>query len=194
MAGGATGAVKQSASAINGRRTVHADRARGDRRSQEPHEVRKANRVACDGLRLCEFEIGVVVGRGDRLADFRVRYAGLASLIREQLVRDTLLHVIGFAGKDHQGLVLRLPAEARHCAVVTVPVLMAGDPEWLRDAYIREDGGVIKRFDQARSEGWSRDAENDLGQVSSEIRLADRAAGGRAAESHDGEEIMYAAV
>src|ERR1041385_9238070 len=71
---------------------------------------------------------------------------------------------------------------------------MAADPEWLRGAYIREDGGVINRFDQARSEVRSRDAENDLGQVSSEIRLADRAAGGRAAESHDGEEIMYAAV
>ncbi len=44
------------------------------------------------------------------------RHSG--ALVRENLIGNSLLDVVGFAGKDRQGFILRLPSEALHGAVV----------------------------------------------------------------------------
>src|SRR6185369_6606810 len=83
----------------------------------------------------------VVLGERIELTG-RIRVA----LVAEELVGDALLHVVGLAGEHQQGLVLRLPAEARDRAVVSRSVLAAGDPErrLLRGvgALVREDDVV----------------------------------------------------
>src|SRR6185503_17025132 len=69
--------------------------------------------------------VGRVVRRGGVLA-----VGILRALLREQLVADALLDVVGLAGEHQEGLVLRLPAEPRDGPVVAVAVgVGAGEGE-----------------------------------------------------------------
>ena len=50
------------------------------------------------------------------------------AFVDERFIRHSLLDVISFAGKDHQRLVLRLPAEASDRAVVAAGIEMPPIP------------------------------------------------------------------
>ena len=130
MAGRAAAGTEQGGTVVDGRRTAYSHCARRSGRSEESHEVRKTDRVARDGLRLGALEIGVVVRSGDDLADIRVWRAAFTALVWKELVCDSLLHVVGLTGEDHERFVLSLPTEAGDRAVVAVPILMTGNPEW----------------------------------------------------------------
>src|SRR6266851_1919778 len=79
---------------------------------------------------------------------------GLIPLLREQLVGHSLLHIVGFAHEDQEGLVLRLPPEPGERAVIAVPVLAAGNTkEQLSQhigIFVRQDRAVVDGLDQAR--------------------------------------------
>ena len=85
---------------------------RGARRSQEALEVGEVRDGADLGATLVH-----VVGHRRELAARR-----LVALLREALVGDPHLDVVGLGGEDEQRLVLGLPAEPRDRAVVAVPV------------------------------------------------------------------------
>src|SRR5262249_27382478 len=121
------------------------------------------------------------------------------AFVGELLVGHPLLYVIGFADKDEQRLVLRLPAKAGHSAVVATAVQLSTDSQ-------RDLGRVIGRqvglqrsvgrvFNQARAEQGSGNAEDDvaLGQLGGKVRLrqiATRCVGA----PFDRVQIMHAAV
>src|SRR5262249_54732765 len=139
---------------------------------------------------------------------------GLVALLREELVGDTHLDVVGLACEHQQRLVLRLPAEAGDGAIVAAGVGHAADDAVGVTSYtLRLPGGragrvagangrVVNVFDEARTHRWRRNAENDVGVATlsghwvagrCEHRLCDAAAAGIAAAG-DGEHGMNAAI
>ena len=64
-----------------------------------------------------------------RKASLHLVFAGQWAILCEQQVGDTHLHVVGFAGKDVQRFVLRLPAETADGAIVAIAIESAGDAE-----------------------------------------------------------------
>src|SRR5258708_7559299 len=106
---------------------------------------------------------------------------GAASLrftgIREKLVGDSLLDVIGLASENGQRFVLRLPAEASDGAVIAAAVLVAGNAELTLGIQIGvlkgENGGVRNHLHQARAKSGSRNPEDDVivGKLWAEVSL-----------------------
>ncbi len=83
-------------------------------------------------------EVGSVLRRGIK----NTSRGRSAALIREQFVGHSHFDVVGFAGKDFQRFVLRLPPEPRHGAIVPAEV---GVP---RNSQALLEGGVIKSASQ----------------------------------------------
>src|SRR5437660_12673815 len=117
---------------------------------------------------------------------------GLIPLLREQLVGYALLHVVGFAREDQEGLVLRLPPEPGDRAVVTVPVLATGNAKELLSqrlgSFIRDDRAFVDGLDQARAKHRRGDPEDQVvlcGRCG-KVRLGENAAR-RVVSTGDGE-------
>ena len=127
----------------------------------------------------------------------------------EQLVGNAHFHVVGFAGKDEQGFVLSLPAEAGDGSVVAVVVGFALDPtllgvrvtgnddiqfasylqtlllrRLLRE--VRQDIGIANLLDQSGAEHRGRNPEDFIFLVGLKVRLR-QLAGARAGSAHNGE-------
>ena len=119
------------------------------------------------------------------------------ALLLEHFVRDALFDVVGFAGKNSERLVLRLPAQAADGSCVAFPVRMAGDAqrplEIQVSVFVVEDRGVLDGFNQAGSEHRCGNAENHVTWEAGKVRLTNIAA--RSVHTTgDGEEIMDTAV
>ena len=103
------------------------------------------------------------------------------AFVAECFVRYALLHVIGFSGKDHQGLVLRLPAKAGDGAIVAAHVEAAVDAQLRLDSAIgrkiRLQSRVRSCFHETKPKHRSRNAEDHIvsGKLLSEVRLSQRA-------------------
>src|SRR5262245_32108375 len=138
-----------------------ADLVRGDLhgRGEEPHEVGEGIHVVDHLLRLREVVIDRVLRRRASSAALPgVRLSLLAALIREQLVGDPLLDVVGLAGEDHKRLVLGLPTVARYCPVVAISIGDAVDTKLL-GPLVLQDGVILDGLDEAESEEWSWDTK-----------------------------------
>src|SRR6266699_1273140 len=131
----------------------------------------------------------VAFGRGIQLATA----GGFSPFLREQLVGASLLDVVGFARKDYQRLVLRLPTKTRDGPRIALPVLTSGDSHDRRVLFVRKNRRIGDGFYQTRPERRSRDSENQVCTSGIEIRLRDIAA--RSIRSAgDREQIMHATV
>ena len=198
------------ASLLGGRR-----RRRGSGRGQHPHEVGKSFDVGDHG------RVRNAAGRGSGREVERVIRSGdeetarrFVALLREKLVRDAHLDVVGLAREHEQGFVLRLPSETSDGPIVRTEVHVAaevcvgvpGDTQrpflGCVGLHVRQDGRVGNRFDEPRAKDRSWDAENNVriptlaGQRISrrqEIELGDVAAGGVSSPG-DHEEVVHFAV
>ena len=130
MADRATHGAEQIASVVDGGCATRRG-GRWSRGSQQAHEDGKSYCVAGRADRVNGVEVGVVFRGGVDLAVSR--QAGRLSLARqwaflgEYFIAHAHLHVIGFAGEDHQRFILGLPAETRDRAVVAVAIESARD-------------------------------------------------------------------
>ena len=92
-------------------------------------------------------EVGGVLGRGIK----DTSRGRSAPLIWEEFVGHSLFDVVGFAGKNFQRFVLRLPPEPRHGAIVPAEVGVPRNSQALLEGgiclHIRQDGGVGNVFD-----------------------------------------------
>jgi hypothetical protein len=92
--------------------------------SQEAHEKAEALHIAHGFLGLMGIEIDLrfqdAIGGTLRI---------LFALILENLVGHAHLSVVGFAGEESEGFVLRFPAESGHRTVIAVGVDMPGDAQ-----------------------------------------------------------------
>src|SRR5439155_2787082 len=155
------------------------------RRSQEPHEEAEPLDGA-DGVRRGG---AVGVGRGVRRAG-ELTILRLVALLREQLVGDAHLDVVGLAREEQERLVLRLPPEPRDGPIIAVVVRGARDPDPVRPAGDTEgrlaagigglvvgDGALGDGLDEAGAEHGGRDAEDDVVALTlgPEVLLGDRA-------------------
>src|SRR5262249_14246944 len=119
--------------------------------------------------------------------------AGFFAFLREELVADALLDVVGLSGEQQERFVLSLPAEARDRSVIAIAVRIAGGQEPLRlpedpergfrrgvGRLVGDDGGVRDRFDESQAECRRGNAEDHVvaSHLSSEVLLLDRAARG----------------
>src|SRR6185437_11472392 len=148
----------------------------------------------------CLVELGVVFRCAVDLAVCR-QTGGLAftrqrTFLRERLIADALLNVVGFAGEDQERLVLRLPAKTSDGAVVAVTVESAAGAE--RSAVVSsvvEQRGFINVFHQSRAKCRSGDTENDIarGLRLGKTRLS-KVAGARVRAACDGKQIFYSAI
>ena len=89
------------------------------------------------------------------------------ALIREYFIRYALLHVVGLARENQQGLVLRLPPESGDRSVVSAGVQSPADPQlaFLRLIHrqVRLQDGVRSVLYQPKTERWSRNGvENHI--------------------------------
>ena len=163
-------------------------------RRQQAHELSKQKYVA-RGRRWQE--------RRDVARAFRV--AGEAApcrfhaLLRKQLIGDALFDVVGLPGENHQGFVLRLPAEAGDGTVVAVAVFESGDTEELFGGrvgvLVSQNRGVGDGLDQPTPEDRSRYAKDHVvsHKLGGEIRLRQVASGSVGASS-DREQTVDAPV
>src|SRR5689334_609432 len=118
------------------------------------------------------------------------------TLLSKGLIAYALLHVVGFTSKNHQRLILRLPAEAGDRSVIAVPIESATGP---KRAGI--SGGIVQQrclvnvFDQTSPENRRRDTEDD---VVCRLGLGKaglgKAAGSRIRPPRDGIEIFHTTV
>src|SRR5262249_23259929 len=154
------------------RKHVSASRAGGGRRCrrrwrQQPHEEGELRRIA-EGLQgRGGAEPCVILRRPVEEAVARLVAFGL-----EELVRHPLFNVVGPAGEDQQGLLLRLPAESRDAAVITagigaarsLPIRLSpnahGGTTRSRRLQVRENGRIRDLLDQAGSEGRGGNAKD----------------------------------
>src|SRR5207302_6194764 len=130
--------------------------------------------------------------------------AGQRTFLREQLIADAHLHVVGLAGEDLQRLVLRLPAEAADRSVVAVVIESPGhaDVVILLVVEVREQRRIVDVLHQTGAEGRRRDAEDYVVRLDGPIEAGLRNAGsGRAGAtrrsvdtSDDRVEIFHAAI
>ena len=133
---------------------------------EEAHEVGKAVYVVGHGLRLGEVVVDAVLRRIHHPATRRrIGPPTLAPFIGEQFVRDALLHVVRLAGKDHERLVLRFPAEPGDRSIVAVAIGSAEYAEGLRGRFVGQDGSVLDGLYQTVAKERRRDAESQLLQV-----------------------------
>src|SRR3981189_1721609 len=123
------------------------------------------------------------------------------ALTLEVFIGDAHLHVIGLTRKNQERLVLRLPAEARDGAIVTVGVDMTLDAvtgfQSSRIArQVVPDGCVADRFDQPRAESGRRNPEDHVvvGLLPGEIRLLNGTANWFIGAASNGENIMHSTV
>ena len=190
MAAGASSLDEQVVDVLNRSRTGAADASRR-RLVQEFHEGREGNNVG--GTR--------VSGREPRFA-FRRAILGTARVLLpfgwEIFVGHAHFDVVSLAREDHQRLVLRLPAESRHRAIVAIGVDVAFDAEqrphagWVA-CQIVPNGCIGNRFDQPRAEDGSRNSEDDIVAVG-EILLRDHTTWGLVGAAGDGEDVVHAAI
>lgn len=112
------------------------------------------------------------------------------ALLRKEIARHSLFHVVGFAGKHFERLILAFPPETGNRAVVPARIWMARHVRSATDAHrlflgtvgrlIIQNRGVVNRFDQARSEQRCWNSEHDIlaGHRRPEIRLLEKTTGG----------------
>src|SRR5258706_10006658 len=139
---------------------------------------------------------------------------GLVTFLREELVGDPHLDVVGLAGEYEKRLVLRFPAEAGDRPIVCAAVCRAADDRVrvTGDAQPRLHGGVGlhilqdrrvgDRLDEPSAKHGRRNAENDVAisalagdWISSWSKIwLDDVAARRLSASSDDEEVVHAAV
>ena len=137
--------------------------------------------------------VGVVFGLATELAARRE-----VALVREGFVGDALLDVVGFAGEDQQGFILRLPAEASNGPVVARAIGNATDAVLSLGVGV---GGSIGGSEASEisstspSQRGSGNAEDDvvLRDSGGEVRLRIDAARS-IRTSGDGEKVVHPAV
>jgi len=94
------------------------------RRGEQAHEISKTLDVRDNGGIGSPSGCGREVERVIRGGNEKAR-GSLVPLLREQLIRDSHFHVVGFGREQEQGLVLRLPPKARDCPIVCGAVYVA---------------------------------------------------------------------
>src|SRR5439155_9990647 len=106
------------------------------------------------------------------------------TFVGKQLVGYAHLHVVGFAGKYLQGLVLCLPAKPGDGAIVSAGVGTSAGAKSIRTTadseialavgvrtHLREDGRLRNRLDQAAAKYWSRNAEDEVSTVRGSLKV-----------------------
>src|SRR5216684_498982 len=144
--------------------------------SGEPHEAGEVGDVGDRGAS----------ARADGGSVFRCRIEDAAGhgrpLIWEYFVRHARLNVVGLARENLERLVLGLPAESRHGAVVAVGVQPSPDA---KRCFLRGIGGEVclkcgvrSVLYQAKAKYWGRDTKTHVGvgELEGEVRLRQVAA------------------
>src|SRR6478736_6488668 len=85
------------------------------------------------------------------------------TLLSKGLIADALFHVVGFTGKNHQRLVLRLPAKTGDRSIIAVPIESATGPKRAGiSGSIVQQCCLVNVFDQTSPENRRRDTEDDV--------------------------------
>jgi hypothetical protein len=157
---------------------------------QEAHEVREVHDVAGKFA----IDIRMVFGSGVELAAHSLVAFGI-----EDFVSDAHFDVVSLGGEEHQGLVLRLPAEPSDGAIVCVGVGSAEDAQHLLLLLVAVEIGEKRRvrngFDQPAAIQRRRDSKHEIVFLRRprEVVLLNVAAA-RINAASDGKQCMDAAV
>src|SRR5437879_13348731 len=129
MAGHASNGIEQVPAIVHGGRACGLSIYTACRHGliKEAHETRKGHNVG----RAVAVVVAVVVAKVSVILSESVGRAFriLFPFIREILISDTHLDVVGLAGEDEKRFVLCFPSETSHCSVVTVRVHMSHYPK-----------------------------------------------------------------
>src|SRR5215813_12658106 len=140
------------------------------RRVQESHEDREHLPVRQNVKRVEETLIALI----RRIAPENVvRFAyGLMSLwrfvcrLRKEVIRHARFHVVGFAGKNHDRLVLRLPAKPRDRSIISASVRHSNDAQVFSRCrsrrMARHDFSILYAVQNSQSKDLQGDSESRI--------------------------------